>query len=251
MVKLYRAQGRSREAAQRLTTLVQEHPDNARLHFLLALAYFDSKDLDRSESTLKKAMELDPRTPDEYSLLANIDLARGSIDKAEADLRKAIQASPRNVANYLALARLYQKKGDWQEAKKICEQAHALDPSAPAAAAQLAFLYLDHGGDVNAALSMAQMVKEKMPDSVVATDILGWAYYKLGSPDNALIQLEECAKKAPDNPVFQYHLGMAYLSAGHLPAAQRSLQLALRNDRDFVYAADARSALEKISKSKR
>src|SRR5271170_8115294 len=128
-------------------------------------------------------MELDPKTPDGYALLANIDLARGSLDKAEADLRSAIQANPRNVANYLALARLYQKQGDWQQAKKICEQAHALDPTAPLPAAQLAFLYLDHGGDVNAALSMAQMVKQKMPDSVVASDILGWAYYKLGSPD--------------------------------------------------------------------
>jgi tetratricopeptide (TPR) repeat protein len=98
---------------------------------------------------------------------------------------------------------------------------------------------------------MAQMVKEKMPNSVVATDILGWAYYKLGSPDTALIHLEECAKKAPDNPLFQYHLGMAYLAAGRMPAAQRSLQLALRSDREFAYAADARSALEKISKSQR
>jgi tetratricopeptide (TPR) repeat protein len=196
-------------------------------------------------------MQLDPKTLDQYSLLANIDLARGAIDKAQVDFRNAIQANPRNVANYLALARLYQKQGNWQEAKKICEQAHGVDPGAPAAAAQLAFLYLEHGGDANAALSMAQMVKEKMPDSVVASDILGWAYYKVGSPDTAVIHLEECAKKAPDNPLFQYHLGMAYLAAGRMPAAQRSLQLALRSDHEFAYAADAKSALEKISKSAR
>jgi hypothetical protein len=44
---------------------------------------------------------------------------------------------------------------------------------------------------------------------------------------------------------------MAYLATGHLPAAERSLQLALRNAGDFAYTADAKSALEKISKSRR
>ncbi len=184
-------------------------------------------------------------------MLANIDSVKGSIDKAQADLRNAIQANPRNITNYLTLASLYQKQGNWPEAKKICEKAHEVDPAAPAAAAQLAFLYLEHGGDVNAALSLAQMAKREMPDSVIASDILGWAYYKLGSPDTALPLLQECAKKAPDNAVFQYHLGMAHLAAGHPQPAERSLQLALKSGLDFTYVADARSALEKISRARR
>jgi tetratricopeptide (TPR) repeat protein len=165
------------------------------------------------------------------------------------DFRNAIQANPRNVANYLALARLYQKQGDWQAAKKICEQAHDLDPAAPEPAAQLAFLYLDHGGDPNAALSLAQMVKQKLPDSGVASDILGWAYYKTGAPEMALTQLQQSIKKSPENPVFQYHLGMAYLAAGRLPAAQQTLQRALRNPLGSAYISEVKSALDKISGS--
>jgi hypothetical protein len=36
-----------------------------------------------------------------------------------------------------------------------------------------AFLYLEHGGDVNAELSLAQSAKRKMPDSLVTADALG------------------------------------------------------------------------------
>jgi cellulose synthase operon protein C len=47
---------------------------------------------------------------------------------------------------------------------------------------QLAYIYLEHGGDVNVALGLAQQAKQKMPDSPNVADTLGWAYYKSGLP---------------------------------------------------------------------
>src|ERR1039458_7602559 len=67
-------------------------------------------------------------------------------------------------------------------------------------------LYLDHGGDVNLALSLAQRVKQKMPRPPLAADTLGWAYYKLGSFDSAVAQLRESVKEAPNNAMFGFHL---------------------------------------------
>ena len=77
MVKLYGGKVEAARPSPELETLVQAHPTNAGLHFLLAIAYYDAKDLDRSETSLKKAMELDPKLPDAYALLANIDSWRG------------------------------------------------------------------------------------------------------------------------------------------------------------------------------
>ena len=112
--------------------------------------------------------------------------------------------------------------------------------------AELAFLYLEHGGDVNRAVALAQVARQKMPDSPITADALGWAYYKLGSFDAALVQLKESSAKVPNNPTYNYHLGMAYIAARQFDPARRSLTAALRTDPHFPYAANARTALAQI-----
>ena len=251
LLKLSLSRGTVPEVIQRISGLLQQHPQNAGLHFLLALGYFSLKDLDRAEAGVRKALALDPGTPDAYTLLANIDLARGATGKAELDLRSAIAAQPRTVSNYAALGARFERENKWEEARKLFEKAHAIDPDSPYLSAELAFLYLEHGGDVNVAVSLAQMAKQKMPQSPMTADALGWAYYKLGSTDLAIAQLKESAAKTPNNPLYQYHLGMAYLSARRMDMAARSLRTALKEDPNFPSAEKAKSALDQIAQEKR
>ena len=251
LLKISMSRGAVPEVIQRISGLLQQHPQNAGLHFLLALGYFSIKDLDRAETGVRKALALDPRTPDAYALLANIDLARGATGKAESDLRSAIASQPRNVSNYAALGTQFEREKNWEEARKLFEKAHQLEPNSPNLAAELAFLYLEHGGDVNVAVSLAQQAKQKLPDSPMTADALGWAYYKLGSTDLAIAQLKESTTKIPGNPVYQYHLGMAYLSARRMEVAERSLRTALKEDPNFPNAESARTALDQIAQKKR
>jgi Tfp pilus assembly protein PilF len=251
LLNLYSQEGRMQEGFQRIAGLVQQYPQNAGLHFLLALTYFGVKDLAKSEATVRQALALDPKTPDAYTLLANIHLARGAVEEAKADLRAAIAAHPRSLLNYMALATQYEKEGNWEEAKKLCEAAHEIDRVSPMVADELAFLYLEHGGDVNIAVALAQVAKEKMPDSPVTADALGWAYYKLGSLSSAVVQLKESSERVPNNPIYHYHLGMAYMASRQLDLARQSLRAALRTDPQFPYAANAKAALDQMSKGGR
>jgi tetratricopeptide (TPR) repeat protein len=251
LLNLFSQEGRMQEGLQRIAGLVQQNPQNAGLRFLLALAYFGVKDMEKSETNVRQALALDPKISDAYTLLANIHIARGAVEEAKADLRAAIAAHPRSLLNYMSLATVYEKEGNWEEAKKLCESAHEIDPVSPMVAAELAFLYLEHGGDVNAAVSLAQIARQKMPDSPVTADALGWAYYKIGSIGSAVVQLKESSEKVPNNPVYRYHLGMAYMASRQFDLAQQSLRAALRNDPQFPYAANAKAALEQISKGGR
>jgi len=228
--------------------LIQQNPKNAGLHFLLAIAYFNLKDLKNSEANVQQAMALDPKTPELHALLANIAFAKGANEQGKSELRSAIAASPHNISNYMSLCTQYEREGNWDQAKKVCEQAHEVDSAAPMVADELAFLYLEHGGDVNVALALAQQAKQSLPNSPVTADVLGWAYYKLGSPESAVVQLKDSVQKVPSNPIFQYHLGMAYLASGHRDFAQRSLQTALKDNPNFMYAASARANLEQLLK---
>jgi tetratricopeptide (TPR) repeat protein len=232
---------------QRISSLAQQYPQNAGLQLLLAVSYFDLKDLEKSESSVRRAIALDPRTPGALTLLGNIDMARGAAEAAKADWRKAIAAYPQTLSNYVALGAQYEKEGQWDEAKQIFKKANEIDPASPLVAAELAFLNLEHGGDVNAAVALAQTAKQKMPDSPITADALGWAYYKSGSADLAIRQLKESTEKDPHNPIYRYHLGMAYIAANRPDLAGRSLQSALKEDPNFPYAPNAREALARLS----
>jgi len=51
---------------------------------------------------------------------------------------------------------------------------------------ELAFLYLEHGGDVNVALGLTPQAKQRLPNSPVTADALVWVYYKLESTESAV-----------------------------------------------------------------
>ncbi len=184
-----------------------------------------------------------------YGLLGEISRARGAWDQAVSWYKIAVDANPSKVENYMALSGLYEKLNAWDDAKRSAERAHLLDPTSPFIANNLAYLYLEHNGDTHVALSLAQQAKQRLPDSPIVSDTIGWAYYKLGSPQAAVGQLNESVRKEPGNPTYRYHLGMAYLAMGNPGEAARALQHALSANPAFPYAENARAALRSIAKN--
>jgi len=245
-LNLSMGQGKTQAEIQRLQALAQQHPQNAGLRFLLGLGYFNLNDLRQSEANLTAALKIDPATPQAHTVLANIYLTRGLAEEATREFRAAIDVEPRNVNNYLALANQYEREAKWADAIKLCEKAREIDPASPLAANQLAYLYLEHGGDSNTALALAQQAKRGLPQSPHAADTLGWAYYKAGMMDSAIPQFKQCLQATPDNPACRYHLGMAYLAAGNSSAAERILRQVAGNDQS-PYAHLARQALAKAT----
>ena len=248
LVRLYASQGKAQQAVDRISALIRQHPNNAGLHFLLAVGFFSLKDLQNSEANVRRAIALDAKTPDAHALLGEIHSAQGALSQAIGDLKAEIEVNPRKVQTYIVLADLYKKEGKWEEATKVSERALGVDPDSPLVANNLGYLYLEHGGDANMALTLARKAKQAMPESPSVTDTLGWAFYRTGSPKLAVEQLDFSVQKIPDNPVFQYHLGMAYLADGNYRSAAMRLQEALKLNPKFAYAGTARNAIDTIPK---
>jgi tetratricopeptide (TPR) repeat protein len=240
--------GRVHEAVRWISAAASQHPRNANLQFLLGVAYFRLNDLARAETAIQQALALDPKTPDAHSVLAEISTALGSWDQAIDQYKTAITENPKKPESYMALSGLYEKRGNSEDAKRAAERARELDPASPFIANNLAYLYLQYGGDAARALSLAEEARQKLPDSPVVFDTIGWAHYKLQSPDAAVAKLSESVRRAPANPVYRYHLGMAYIQAGRFNDAARSLQQALSINAHFVYADDAKAALGRIAR---
>ena len=141
---------------------------------------------------------------------------------------------------------LYQSKGDIQKAQQAFEKVLTLNPRFAPAANNLAVLYSEHGGNQEKALELAQRAKETAPDDPHISDTLGWILYKRGVYQRAADLLKESAAKLPDQPVVQYHLGLASLKAGDKEGARKALTAAINSPRSFAEKDEARKALAEI-----
>jgi tetratricopeptide (TPR) repeat protein len=98
-------------------------------------------------------------------------------------------------------------------------------------------------GRLDDALKLATVAQDqlKRPES---EDTLGWVYYRKGLWQHAIASFERAISKAPANPVYQYHLGLAHLKEGNDAQGRAALKRALAMKSDFNGADDARRALE-------
>ena len=108
-----------------------------------------------------------------------------------------------------------------------------ISPDYPVAANDLAYSMLEHGGNTDVALSLAQVARRGMQDSPNSADTLAWAYYHKGAYGMAVDLLQDATKKSPDNATYQYHLGLAYLRQNQRAQAKEHLQKALQLNPKF------------------
>ncbi len=141
-----------------------------------------------------------------------------------------------------ALGGAYEATGDWQQAEASYHRALGLRADFGPAANNLAYLMLEHGGDLNVALSLAQTARRNMPNVPNTADTLGWAYYRGGSFSSAAPMFEEAVKREPANATYHYHLGLAYQKLNDAARAKAELQKAISVDPKSPVAEEARRA---------
>ena len=129
------------------------------------------------------------------------------------------------------------------EARKRYEKILEIDSRAPVAANNLAWIYADSGENLDYALQLARSAAERIPNQPEVIDTVGWVYYKKQLGALAVPQFERCVQLDPKNPVYYFHLGLAYVQTGDTQRARQSLEQALKINPDFPGAAQARSSL--------
>ena len=99
------------------------------------------------------------------------------------------------------------------------------------------------------ALQLAQVAKSAMPNDPDVDDTLGWVYYKKNLSGLAIEAFKRSVASDPNNPnqpIYLYHLGLAYMQAGNRSLARQTLEKALSLKSDFQGADDARKELQKL-----
>lgn len=171
-----------------------------------------SKDLDEAHATLSEALD---RMPEDTGLMyarAMNSFARDDIAGLENDLKLAIEIDPQNAQALNALGySLLDKTGRVEEATNYIQQAYMLEPKSPA-----------------------------------IMDSLGWAYFKGGRYDQAIVQLRSAYEAEPEGEIAA-HLIEALWALGAEPEAREIWEEALKQ---FPESEPLRSTVERLSKQK-
>jgi tetratricopeptide (TPR) repeat protein len=110
----------------------------------------------------------------------------------------------------------------------------SLNPESPTIMNYLGYSWIDRGINLDEGLKLIEDALRLDPDNGAITDSLGWAHYKLGNYDRAIIHLERATELAPDISEILDHLGDVYWQVGRFKEAgfqwERALKYAVDED---------------------
>ena len=240
-------QGRIDQAVARVKRTTDAMPNSAVAQSLLASLLTRQRRYGEAEAALGKAIVADPRLPGPYVGIANLRLIANDAPRALAVLEQGLQANPEQPWLMTIRAEVYQRTGKRDLARADYERLLKANPANEVVANNLASLLSENRGnkeDLDRALTLAQRFETSSNANYL--DTLGWIHFTLGNIDRALPLLRKAAATAPQEPVFQYHLGMASLKQGDVATAKKHLRSAVESNTRFAGIEEAQAVLAKL-----
>jgi Flp pilus assembly protein TadD len=249
IVFAYLDRGKADQALEFIRAQIDRNPNSPSLYFVEGEAAYRAKDLVAAEIALTKSTQLDQNNAGTFILLAQVKNSLGKSSEAIQSYQHAITLSPNNAQIYPLLGAVYESQGEWKQAEEIYQQCLAIQPENPLAANNLAYLMLEHDGDITVALTMARIARRGFPDLPNSADTLGWAYFANGAYTLAQSLLSQAVKQEPKNAVYRYHLGMTYLKLKEIARARTELEESIKLNPQAPFASEASLTLSNLSGS--
>ena len=238
--------GKLADARTAAEDALAKDPRNAWLHVYASRVHKAERDNAKAERALQEALALDPANLQPYLELTTLFVEQNRLEDARTQLEAIAARQPNAVWAHTMIGISFELQNRKAEARDRYQKALAIDSRAPIAANNLAMIYLEQGQNLGQALDLARAAVQKLPDSPQANDTLGSVYLKQNLPSMAVTQFGVSASKDPGNPVYHYHLGLAFAQLGDKTKARMALSRALALGKDFQGLAEAKRMLDTL-----
>ena len=164
-----------------------------------------------AEVSARRALEIDPQSPEAYNLLGYVAALEGDADDAIENYRQAIALDETYLEAMLNAAEVYiHPLGNFDEAIEMCNQALELAETDEEVidALLLKFDALLGKGDGNEATAVIARVPEGPYKNANHSFLIGRAHYEVGDIDKAATLIEEAAAKDSHHAEAFYYLGL-------------------------------------------
>ncbi|HHQ48835.1 MAG TPA: tetratricopeptide repeat protein, partial [Acidobacteria bacterium] len=156
-------EGKADEAARLARTVADRTVFPRRIrsqaYSLLAKALEAQWKTDEAMEVAKKALEVDPNSPDPYVALAHLARRRGDTKAALRYIRSAWGVAPSNVRVLLEVATIAEAAGAVSDARLALERAEKLAPKDANVGIRLADLLIRHGEFMQASMVLSRQLK--------------------------------------------------------------------------------------------
>jgi tetratricopeptide (TPR) repeat protein len=178
-------------------------------------------DLDRHDEAIVHLKALLDSNPDDMRAY----LALGGVYASKEDYRSAAEVYDRAVVRlkeptntnwniFYQRGIAYERLKEWPKAEPNFRKALELFPDQPQVMNYLGYSWVDMNMNLEEGLDLIRKAVDLRPSDGYIVDSLGWAYYRLGRFEEAVVELERAVSLKPDDPVLNDHLGDAYWRVG-------------------------------------
>ena len=231
--------------------------DKPVFYFYLSGALELAGRVEEALAAARKAAELDPKSPRFRSRAAwilyrnerNEEAAKAYAELLEQFDSDFSSAAVRQVAreSRLVLSNLAVLADDLPQAEERLQQVLDEFPDDVAALNDLGYIWADQNVRLQRAYRMIRQAVEEDPDNAAYRDSLGWVLYRLGRPEEALVELEKATADGEPDPVILDHLGDVYHATNQLEKATEAWQRAVRAFEEKEEAEKAKTVQQKIT----
>ena len=246
LVTLDVSESHADRARARVEARLKKAPHDSAVLLLAGRTWASTGDKAKAEELFRRAIDADASNFDAYALLGQLYASEQKLERAVAEFDKLAALRPGAAGPPTIAAMIVQAQGKEDEARRRYEVIVEKDPKAVVASNNLAYMYAAKGEQLDRALQLAQAAKAGAPENPAVSDTLAFVYTKKQLGSLAIPLLRQALEKRPSEPVFYYHLGIAYSQAGDKAAARQALERALRLKADFEGAEDARRLLRSL-----
>ncbi len=148
----------------------------------------------------------------------------------------------------------YERTKQWPKAEAAFKKSLELFPNQPSVLNYLGYSWVDMNVNLQEGLDMIRTAVDLRPNDGYMVDSLGWAYYRLGRYQEAVVELERAVELRPGDPTINDHLGDAYWRANRRLEAtfqwQHALALDPEIDQIAIIQAKLKDGMEPLAKEK-
>ncbi len=183
--------------AEALAKEFSTEPDVA---VLLATLYGQQRRYREAESTLRRALEIHPRSLDLLNILNKVLMQANNPAGAEAVLRRMIEAEPMSFDHRVRLARFHMEQGAQDKAEAVLRDAIGLDPTSEQRRLTLAEYFVNNK-DVASAEQALLDAAAQLPHSAPIQFGLGTLYRQNGQGVKARQRYAALIEEHKDKPI--------------------------------------------------
>ena len=204
------------------------HPENSRLHRMLAMQYFEAGDYVRANQSYTLLVQQDSTDVSSWLKLAEIASFRQQNDQTIEALNQVLWIDSLNLLGLMKMGDIMHKNHH-SGAILYYQKAYNLYPDNQNAAYAVGNLYIQHK-EAWKTIPVCKNMLMLDTTSIKFSKLLGYAYYKTGDPGDAVLWFQY-ANDLGDSTVFTFKFkGISHYLRLDFESAISSLQIATAKD---------------------